>query len=58
MKDQDTRGVQMEGPPQRTRRATGAWCSLLGHLRPSSDLAKHLHFSHPIPTAWLAKTAT
>ena len=58
MNDQDTRSVQMEGPPQCARRATRAWCSLLGHLRPISDLANCPLFSHPIRPAWLAKQAT
>ena len=58
MKDQDARSVQMESLPQRTRRATRTWCSLLGHLRPSSDLSNRPLFPHPFHPAWLAKPTT
>ena len=39
MVNQDTRSVYMERPPQRAWWAVRAMCSLLRHLRPSSDMA-------------------
>ena len=48
----------MESPPQCAQRAARAWGSLMGHLRPSGDLANSLLFPHPIYPTWLAKPAT
>ena len=56
--DQDTRSVQVESPPQCARWAARARRSLLGHLRPSSDLADRKIFSHFIHPTGLAKQAT
>ena len=54
-KDQDARSVQMESPPQHARSATRTWCSLLGHLRPSSDLANSPAFSSSYPSGLVGK---
>ena len=57
-KDQHTRSIQMESLPQCAWRATRTWCSLLGHLCPSSDLANCPPFPHPFHPDWLAKLTT
>ena len=58
MKDQNTRSVQMESPPQCARRATRTWCSLLGHLLPSRNMANCPPFPHTFRPAWMAKSST
>ena len=56
--NQDSRSIQMEGPAECARRPASTWCSLLGHLRPSGDLANSVTFLDPIPHTRMAKLPT
>ena len=58
MKDQDTRGVQVESVPQCPRGTTRTWCPLLGHLCPSSDLANSEGLPDPVHPSRMAKLPT
>ena len=48
----------MEGPTQRAWRPTSPWCPLLGHLRPSRDMANSETFLNPFLDPWMAKPPT
>ena len=48
----------MEGPAQRPWRPTRTWCPLLGHLRPSSDMANCETLPDHITHTWLEKPPT
>ena len=55
---QYTRSVQVEGASQHPRRATRTRHTLLGHLRPSGDLADSLSISDPLPPPGMTKSST
>ena len=48
----------MEGPPECPWRTTGTWCTLLGHLRPCSDMANSAILLNLVHPSWMAKPAT
>ena len=48
----------MEGPTQRAWQPTSPWCPLMGHLRPSSDMANSETLFNPIHDPWVAKPPT
>ena len=58
MKNQNSGGLQVEGLLECPWRATRTWRSLLGHLRPSSDMANRTPLPYPFHSAWLAKSPT
>ena len=45
----------MECPPQCTRRTTRTWCSLLGYLHPSSDMANGAVLSDSVHPSGMAQ---
>ena len=55
---QYTGSVQVEGAPQHPWRAPRTRRTLLGHLRPSGDLADSLSVSDPLPPPGMAKLST
>ena len=55
---QHTRSVQVEGAPERPWWATGTRSTLLGHLRPSGNMAYRSPLSDTLPPPRLAKSTT
>ena len=55
---QQTRGLQVEGPPECPWRATGTRHSLLGYLRPSCDLANGPPVFGALTSSGLAEPST
>ena len=58
MTNQDAGGLQVESPLKCSRRATRTRCSLLGYLRPSSNMANRAPIPYTFHSAWLAKSPT
>ena len=54
----DTRAVQVEGMPECPWRTTGTCHTLLGHLRPSSDMANGTLFLDSLHPPGMAKSPT
>ena len=52
---QNPRSLQVESTFKRARRATRTRSSLLGYLRPSSDMADGLFLLNPLSTAWMVQ---
>ena len=52
---QNTRSLQMESMSKRARRPTRTWSALLGHLRPSGDLANCPVLHDPLHTTRVAQ---
>ena len=48
----------MEGPAQRPWRPRSPWCTLLGHLRPSSDMANGATLLDPVTHTWMEEPPT
>ena len=53
--NQDARGLQVEGPPERAWQATRTWYSLLGHLCPGSHMANCSPFPYSVHYTGLAE---